>query len=676
MTPLRALIVDDSETDATLVVTELRRDGREVAYDRVDDADGLRAALARGTWDVVICDWSIPGLEMPVALGVLRELGQDIPFIVVSGAVNEETAVEAMRAGARDYVLKDRLSRLVPAIERELRESKERAVRREAEAAVRESERRLRATLDHLTEGYTLISHEWRYLYLNDTAARQGRAKKEDFLGRTPMEIFPGFEHTNMFEVFRRCMEERSVAQIEEEFTLVDGTKSWFELKIQPAPEGIFILSVDATERRKAVDDLRASEGHLRQAQKMEAVGRLAGGVAHDFNNVLSVILSYGELMRSELGPDDPMRADVDEVIKAGKRAADLTRQLLMFSRQQVLEPKVLDLNEVLTGMDKMLRRLLGEEVEMISLPAQPLGRVRVDLSSIEQVIMNLVVNARDAMPGGGRLTVETANVVLDEEYVREHGGTKPGPHVMLAVTDTGIGMDEPTRARIFEPFFTTKAKDKGTGLGLSTVFGIMQQSGGSVWVGSESGKGTAFKVYLPEVDGAAADALRSLAPPSTLLGSETVLLVEDEDPVRVVARGILRRHGYNVIEASNAGEALLICEKRSGVIHLLLSDVVMPRMSGPELAKRLVAIRPDMRVLCMSGYTDDSVVRHGVRDAEVAFLQKPITPLTLARKVREVLDAPRSESLTLFLGPGQKEAPRSAPTSDEPPRAQDRRDR
>ncbi len=679
MTPLRVLIVDDSEADAARAISALGRDGRQVTCNRVESADALRAALVGDTWDAVICAGSMPGLRVPTARRVLHELELDIPFIVVADVVNEETAVEAMRAGARDYVLKDRLARLVPAIERELRESKERAARREAEAALRERERRLYATLDHLTEGYVLLGYDWRYLYVNETTARHGRLKREDFLGRTPMEVFPGFEDTNIYAVFRRCMEERSVAEVEEEFTLADGAKSWLEIKVQPVPEGLLVLSIDATERRKAIADLRTSEGHLRQAQKMEAVGRLAGGIAHDFNNVLSVILSYGELMRLELEPGNAMRGDVDEVIKAGKRAADLTRQLLMFSRQQVLEPKVLDLNEVLAGMDKMLRRLLGEDVEMISLPTQPLGRVRADLSSIEQVIMNLVVNARDAMPGGGRLTVETANVVLDENHVREHGGTKPGPHVMLAVTDTGVGMDETTRARIFEPFFMTKAKDKGTGLGLSTVFGIMEQSGGSIWVGSESGKGTAFKVYLPEIGGAAAGALRSLAPPVTLMGTETILLVEDEDPVRVVARNILRRHGYNVIEARNAGEALLICEKGCGVIHLLLSDVVMPQMSGPELAKRLVGIRPDMRVLCMSGYTDDNVVRHGVREAEVAFLQKPITPLTLARKVREVLDAPRSESLTLFLGPSQRESARPVSATSTPvegPRADDPRDR
>jgi CheY-like chemotaxis protein len=310
-----------------------------------------------------------------------------------------------------------------------------------------------------------------------------------------------------------------------------------------------------------------------------------------------------------------------------------------MFSRQQMLEPRVVDLNEVLANMDKMLQRILGADVDLVSLPSKSLGRVRIDPSSVEQVIMNLVVNARDAMPTGGQLTMETANVELDEAYAQEHFGVTPGPHVMLAITDSGTGMDRATLARIFEPFFTTKESGKGTGLGLSTVFGIVQQSGGSVWVYTELGKGTTFKVYLPRVD-AAVEQLHLTVPPTTVRGSEMILLVEDDDQVRAVARGILVKHGYHVIEARNGGEALLISEKHPGTIHLLLSDVVMPQMSGPELARRLASTRPDMRVLCMSGYTDDSIVRHGVLEARLAFLQKPITPDALATRVREVLDA------------------------------------
>jgi two-component system cell cycle sensor histidine kinase/response regulator CckA len=368
----------------------------------------------------------------------------------------------------------------------------------------------------------------------------------------------------------------------------------------------------------------------------MEAIGRLAGGVAHDFNNMLSVIIGYTTMIVGDLNANDPMRADLEEVRKAAARASDLTRQLLIFSRQQVSEARVLDPYEIIAGMDRMLRRLLGEDVELVSVPGAGLGRVCVDVSHLEQVIMNLAVNARDAMPGGGALTIETANVVLDAGV-----DVRPGRYVMLAMTDTGSGMDRATQARIFDPFFTTKPIGKGTGLGLSTVFGIVQQCGGHITVYSEPGHGTTFKLYFPRVD-AEADRIEPVAPPRSLRGEETILLVEDEDAVRKVACGILRRNGYDVIETANAGEALLVVESHGGRIDLLLTDVVMPQMSGPELARRLGAVRPDLRVLCMSGYTDDSVVRHGLIDGGTPFLQKPLTPDGLARKVREVLDGER----------------------------------
>jgi PAS domain S-box-containing protein len=406
-------------------------------------------------------------------------------------------------------------------------------------------------------------------------------------------------------------------------------------------PKCITFVS-DLTDRKRAEKALHARDEQLRQSQKMEAIGQLAGGIAHDFNNVLSIILSYGEMILKEMKPDDPMRGDVEEIRKAGKRAAGLTRQLLTFSRRRVLEPKVLNLNEVLVSVHSMLGRILGADVDLVSLPAEHLGRVRADPSSIEQVILNLVVNARDAMPEGGKLTMETGNVVLGEEYARTHLGVKAGPHVMLAVTDTGTGIDKDTLARIFEPFFTTKEVGKGTGLGLSTVFGIVQQSGGSVWVYSEPGKGTAFKVYLPRVDAP----VESLWPEPLVSGrgSETILLVEDDDQLRIVAQGILRKSGYHVLATRNAGEALLRAEKYAGVIDLLLSDVVMPQLSGPELGGRLAGTRPDMKVLFMSGYPDDSIVRHGVLPADLAYVQKPITPDSLIGKVREVLGPHRTE--------------------------------
>jgi two-component system cell cycle sensor histidine kinase/response regulator CckA len=395
----------------------------------------------------------------------------------------------------------------------------------------------------------------------------------------------------------------------------------------------------ELAQAQRNAEALRKTEEQLRQSQKMDAIGRLAGGVAHDFNNLLSVILSYSETLLEDIPENDPMRDDVEEIRKAGYRASELTRQLLLFSRRQVSEAKLLDLNEVVAGTDKMLRRLVGADIDFHTIQTPALGQVRADPGGIEQVILNLVVNARDAMPTGGKLTVETCNVVLDEEYARQHVGARAGPHVMLAVSDTGSGMDTATQSRIFEPFFTTKPKGKGTGLGLSTVFGIVQQHHGSIWVYSERDRGTTFKVYIPQVEKAAQPAAVLPVARPLQRGHETILLVDDDEQVRTAAAAILRKHHYNVIEAQSAGEAVLHAEKHPGEIHLLLSDVVMPQLSGPELAQRVSGLRPGIRVLCMSGYTDDSIVRHGLLDSTITYLQKPLTPQLLTAKVREVLD-------------------------------------
>ncbi len=392
-------------------------------------------------------------------------------------------------------------------------------------------------------------------------------------------------------------------------------------------------------ETQRAYDELSQTQDQLAQAGKMEAIGHLAGGVAHDFNNLLMVIMGRTELLLAGLDTGDPNRRAIELIEQTAIRAADLTRQLLAFSRKQVLQPRVLDLNAVVSHLSEMLRRLIGEDIALTTVLGPALGPVKADPGQIEQIIMNLAVNARDAMPHGGRLTLETANVELDAAYARKRVEARPGPHVMLALSDTGSGMDPKTQARIFEPFFTTKGPRKGTGLGLAMVYGIVKQSGGNIWVYSEPGQGTTFKIYLPRIEEAIESVQERCALTSPLRGIETVLLVEDEDAVRDLGRDILQARGYTVLEARHGAEALRISEQHPGPIHLVLTDVVMPEMTGRELADRLAALRPETKVLYMSGYTDNAVVHHGVLDPGTVFLQKPFTGAVLARKVREILD-------------------------------------
>jgi two-component system cell cycle sensor histidine kinase/response regulator CckA len=521
---LRVLLVDDSSDDAEIVARELRRGGREVAVERVCDAEAMRVALARQSWDIVLSDWTMPSFSGKAALEVLNAVGVEVPFIIVSGTVTEDLAINAMRSGARDWVLKGKLARLLPAVSRELRES---------------------------------------------------------------------------------------------------------------------------SERKRAVKALRRSEEQLRQSQKMDAIGGLAAGVAHDFNNVLSVIIGHADLLLFELDAADSSRESIEEIRSAAARAAELTRQLLAFSRQQILQPQKTDIARVVSGMAKMLRRLIGEDVDLSIVAPTEIGTVLVDPGQMEQVVMNLAVNARDAMPRGGKLTIETADVDIGDDQALENPNVSQGAHVMLAVTDTGTGMDAATQSRIFEPFFTTKEPGSGTGLGLATVFGIVQQSGGTIVTTSELGQGTTFRIYLPRIapdgviDGAPGGVRRRSK--TSLRGHETLLLVEDDDAVRGTLKAVLEKYGYRVLDAPNGREALLLCETVRGPIDLVLTDVVMPHMSGREFAARLEAVRPGLPVLYMSGYTDRSIVHHGVLEAGIAFVQKPVAPHVLVEKVRELLsDRPR----------------------------------
>ncbi|MEO8900064.1 MAG: response regulator [Polyangiaceae bacterium] len=623
--PLRILLVEDSATDAKLVLYELHQLGQPIEHERVEDEAGMRAALENGRWDIVLFDWALPHFGSMLALAILKASGLDIPFIIVSGTIGEEAAVEAMRAGACDYVLKDKLARLAPAVEREVRESR---LRRVLIQRQREDECFFNLSLDM----QCIIGFDGFFKRVNPAWQTVLGWSIEEILSKSWLDIVHPDDQQATLAV---SASPGNLVEFENRYRCKDGSyRSLMWTVAWLGAEGVAYASARDVTARKRLEE------QLRQSHKMEAIGSLAGGIAHDFNNLLSVILGYTSLLLSELKPGDPIRADIEEIAKAGQRASALTKQLLAFSRQQVLDPQIVDLNQIFSGMEKMLRRVLREDVDLSVLPAAALGKVRADPGQLEQVIVNLVVNARDAMPEGGKVTIETANVLLDAEYAEQHFGVAPGRYVMFAVTDTGFGMDAATRARIFEPFFTTKAQDRGTGLGLSTVFGIVQQSGGHIWVYSEPGHGSTFKIYLPHLDPGLPVTLSTPPVPVILRGSETILLVEDEEQVRVLVRTVLRRNGYNVLEAQNGGEAFLLCEQFPAGIQLLLTDVIMPRMSGRQLAQRLCALRPELKLLYMSGYTDNSIVQHGVLESGINFIPKPITPEALLRRVRMVLDS------------------------------------
>jgi PAS domain S-box-containing protein len=626
---LRVLLVEDSPDDAKLVVRELRRHHPGVHVERVENAPAMRAALDTGSWDVIISDWQLPTFSGLGALEVLKQAQRHIAFIIVSGSVPDQAAVEAMRAGAHDYVFKDNLSRLSPVVEREVREGRARTALRQRRD---EDQRFFDLSLDMLC----IAGFDGYFKRLNPAWGATLGWSVEELLARPWIDVVhPDDRQATLDAAAQLADHATKLISFENRYRCKDGkycallwtAASFVDERL------IYAAARDVTARKKL-------EGQFLQSQKMEAVGRLAGGVAHDFNNVLSVVLSYTALLLDDLKPGDPLRDDISEIHLAGKRATELTRQLLAFSRQQVLQPQIVDLNEVIGGMEKMLHRLVREDIALSLIPAAALGKVRVDPGQLEQIVMNIVVNARDAMPHGGTISIETANVELDDEYVRDHVEARPGRYVRLTVSDTGTGMDADTRARVFEPFFTTKPKHQGTGLGLSTVYGIVQQSGGTVTAHSEPGHGTTFKIYLPRTDLEATAPAASVVTAGVLTGTETILLVEDEDQVRVLARTILQRNGYHVLTAHNGGEALLVCEQYGETIQLLLTDVVMPRMSGPQLAERLAGMRPAMKVLFMSGYADNAIVPHGVLDPDVAYLQKPFTPSALLRKIRDVLHA------------------------------------
>jgi PAS domain S-box-containing protein len=767
--PCRILILEDTPMDAELIEHEVRRSGIEFTARHVQTQEAFLEALYRFRPDVVLSDFSLPGFDALHALRLLLARSPDTPFIIVTGSLTQDAAMECMQAGATDYLLKDQLARLGPSLLGALQKKRLAEAHRRAEDELREAQQKLQHVVSSSPsvlfslrpEGRELsatwispnveqvlgfsvheaLSPGWWHdnvhpddrehvfgelpqLFLEDYLAQEYRfatraggyrwMRAELRLlrdaGGAPTEVIGSWS-----DVSDRKDAELLLAESEQQYrllfhsnphpmwvynedtlqflavneaairsygyslaeflgmTILDvrpperppaseggeagspaggpGTGSWTHRKKDGSLIQVEVTSSPITfagrgARLALVSDVtekKSLAAQLNQAQRMESVGRLAGGVAHDFNNLLGVISGYGELLRRRL-QEPRLKKYSEDILQASERAAGLTHQLLAFSRQQVLQPQVLDLNAIVADVEKMLQRLIGEDVALRTSLAPGLGRVRADRGQLEQVLMNLAVNARDAMPKGGVITLETAPAELDAAYARTHEGVAPGGYAMLAVSDTGHGMSADVQARIFEPFFTTKTEGKGTGLGLATVYGIVKQSGGHIFVYSEPGHGATFKVYLPLVEGVSeAEAPAPIA--SLPRGSETILLVEDEASLRELVRECLEDCGYVVIEASHGQEALERAAAHAGPIQLLMTDVVMPGLGGRDLVERLATTHPDLKVLYMSGYTDDAVVHHGVLSQEMDFLQKPFTHEALAGKVRAVLDRPPGTS-------------------------------
>ena len=700
---LRILIVEDDPADAGLLERELRRAGEIAICRRAETEQEFLAGLSPPP-DLVLADYRVPGFGALAALRLLAARELDVPVIVVTGTLGDEALVDCLREGATDYLLKDRLGRLGKAVRNAV-------VQGRLRFAQRRHQQLLQAILDGGTSAIYVKDTAGRYLLVNrhyESLLGKGR---DEIVGRRDDEDWPseiaasgesgasgerggtaasagaaasartgeiaGLAQRRRAEERRaeerRAEERRALAagtaiEVEEEVVRAGEPRSYWTVRfplldLDGRAFAVCGISTDVTDRKRL-------EARLRQGQKMEAIGQLAGGVAHDFNNLLTVILGYGNLLAKQLAAQPGLLGHVEQLQKAGERGAALTRQLLAFSRQQALQPSALDLNAVVADFEAMLRRLIGEDVELATLLRSRGSLVLADRGQVEQVILNLALNARDAMPGGGRLVVETADVELDATYVESRPAVRPGPHVLLAVSDTGKGIDAATRARIFEPFFTTKPPGQGTGLGLATVHGIVHQSGGHVDVYSEPGRGTTFKIYLPRIAtpgeaappaptgptgppgplAGGAPATDPLAPPAGSApgtgapraaaargGAETVLVLEDQEQVRTLVEITLRGAGYAVLTASSAADALALAARHAGPIHLVLSDVVMPEMSGPELAARIAALRPLARILFTSGYSgkllDGKVLPPGAH-----FIAKPFRPQELLRRVREVL--------------------------------------
>ena len=757
---IRVLLLEDSPADAELSLRQLRRDGFQVDADIARTPDEFKERITARTYDIVLGDYGLPGWTGMEAFRWLRAEGHDLPFILVSGTLGDDFAVECIKLGVTDYVLKDRLERLTVAVRRALDEEKLRQQHRKAEQELSESETQYRLLFEiNPHPMFVFDSTSLEILEVNEAAVVHYGYSRSEFLCMTILDMLPA-EHipavrpsvssltagrfdaerwkhhkkdgtlieveitsrelsfysqqavlVQARDITERLQNEERLRQSEERFSkafrssplpitistradgrYVDANEAFLRMMGRPWEEMIGHTASELNvwtfpeDRNKMIEGLnrdgrvsalkavfnsrtngerkvevsaepillngipcvlaitndvteaKRMEEQFRQAQKMEAVGRLAGGMAHDFNNMLGVIIGYCDLLRGRSSLEGAVR-DASQVKKAAQRAAALTRQLLAFSRQQVLLPRVLNLNDVVKDISQMLLRVIAEDISLAFLPASSLGSVKADLGQIEQVLMNLIVNARDAMPQGGKIVIETANVELDETYSEIHQEVRPGPYVLLSVSDTGSGMDSKTISKVFEPFFTTKGPGEGTGLGLSMVYGVIRQSGGYIWVYSEPGQGATFKIYLPRIEESAEPLPRTTPEIIFAKGTETVLVVEDEENLRRVTVELLESEGYRVLAAEDGPSAIAISQGHREMIHVLLTDIVLPSMSGNALAGRIKEVRPDLKVLYMSGYTGNLVAHPGILDLGSAFIQKPFTKHSLMSELRRILE-------------------------------------
>ena len=623
------LVLDDDRGICETIGDVLEQRGYVVQI-ATEARAGLEIA-ATSPIEAAIVDITLPDMSGFDVLHGIRKLLPTTEVIFITGHASLTTAIQAINGLAFAYIVKPfEMSHLLMTVEQ--------AVRKQRLAqALLDSEERYRFVTENIADAVFLLELDGRIALGNRRAETITGYPQAELVGRSLFSLLP---EAGARDAQARLSDARAGADVspffEAELVRKDGTRVLLEVHVTSVLKGgypVASLGVarDITERRNLEDQLR-------QAQKMEGIGRLAAGVAHDFNNLLTAIGGRCYLVLNRLTSENPIRREIEIIQGAAERAAKLTHQLLAFSRKQVLEPRVLDLNVTVTGIESLLRRMIREDIEIATALDPAAGRVKADAGQIEQVLLNLGVNAGDAMPQGGRLTLATGNVTLDAAYARTHAEVEPGPYVMLSVSDTGHGMTVEVQAHIFEPFFTTKEVGKGTGLGLATVYGIAKQSGGHITVYSEPGHGTVFKLYLPRVEEAPGTAEPEGPVEITRRGSETVLLVEDDEPLRTLAREILSIQGYTVLDATSPSEALRLADVHPGPIHLLLTDVVMPQMNGRQVADHLLAARPALKVLFMSGYTDAAIVQHGVLETGTHFLQKPFTPDGLSRKVREVL--------------------------------------